>query len=55
MVNPGDDICLKKDYDIYTSFSEYHSLFISDFKERSERMLLEFINNMENTINSNKK
>ena len=39
VVNSGDDISLKIDYDIYTSFSEYHSLFISDFKERSERML----------------
>ena len=55
MVNPGDDISLKKEYDIDTSFSENHSLFISDFKERSERMLLEFINNIEKTMNSNKK
>ena len=55
VVNQGDDISLKEDHDIEISFLEEHSLFISDFKERSERMLLEFINKIENTINSNKK
>ena len=37
------------------TFSETHSLFLSEFKERSERMLLEFINSIEKTRKSKKR
>ena len=53
MVNPGDDISLKNDNEIDIHFSELNYLFISDFEERSERMLFEFIYTIENTINCN--
>ena len=40
MVNPSDDISLKNDHEIDIRFSETHYLFMLDFKEMSERMLL---------------
>lgn len=54
VVYPGDDVSLKQDYEIEIRFSESHVLFISQFEDRSQILLLEFINSIEEVVKVNK-
>lgn len=47
VVKPDEDVCAKPNYSIETYFSEDHIIVISEFKDRSNRMLFDFLERLE--------
>lgn len=47
VVKPDEDVGAKPDYSIETYFSEDHKFVISEFKDRSNRMLFDFLERLE--------
>lgn len=53
VVNPGDDLTSIPEYSIKTYFSENHITFYPNFEERSQRMLFDFLLNLEECVKKN--
>lgn len=53
VVKPGDDLSSIPSYSIQTFFSENHITFYPNFEERSQRMLFEFLSNLEECVIKN--
>lgn len=53
VVKPGDDLTSIPSYSIQTFFSENHITFYPNFEERSQRMLFDFISNLEECVKKN--
>lgn len=54
VVSPGDDVGSKTNDDINLYFSESHLPFYESFEKRSERMIYEFLNSLEEEVNNKK-
>ncbi|OIT22082.1 PREDICTED: uncharacterized protein LOC109218069 [Nicotiana attenuata] len=54
VVKPGEDLASKSEYYIETYFSEDNDFSISDFKKRSERMMLDFIERLAAVVSDEK-
>ncbi|KAF5182439.1 Dna polymerase, partial [Thalictrum thalictroides] len=50
VVKPGDDLTSLPSYSIQTFFSENHKTFYPNFKDRSERILFDFLYNLEELV-----
>lgn len=50
VVNPGEDVGAKEDYQFETYFSEDNMIQIPDFKERSNRMLFHFLERLAGVV-----
>ncbi|KAL3537038.1 hypothetical protein ACH5RR_000404 [Cinchona calisaya] len=53
VVKPGDDLTSIPSYSIQIFFSENHITFYPNFEERSQRILFEFLSNLEECVKKN--
>ena len=54
-VHPGDDLTSIPSYSIHTFFSENHIPFYPKFEDRSQRMLFDFLSNLEECVKKNRR